>query len=621
MLLSLALLFFLPEGFIFAALGAFAAGLVAALILRKRVLLAAFASGLFACLILLLQLGQVYYPALQHTGERLEIRAVVTGNAEQRYGRFYYPLRVISVNGEDERFRLRLSSPIPIYARPFDEITYNGDIFMLGEEDPGQAANNKARGIYLGSFARRLGEEDFYEVTYRRSPQPMRPVLLLQRWMQSRLQALYPDDAAGLFRAMLLGDQSGLSWPTAMDFRIAGISHVFSVSGLHMSILAWSVFKALLALRLERRLAAGFSSLFVVFFMALTGFTASCVRAGLMMLVLLAGELFSRRADALNSLGFAAIVLCLFSPLSAGQIGMQLSFAATLGIVLFANRLSAPLQKYKLKFITEPLCVTAAALALTLPISLLRLPSGASLLAFPANMLIVPLAGPAMILSGVSAFLPWGPLVWLSTQLGNLMLTGTHWLAGLPAPMLQGDLRSLALPLVLCAFAAAAALILRYFKRPIRLRYSALAICVFMLLGGWLPGFLTRREVRVTRLDTGEGYSYFISQGNRAALIGAGGDRMPAGAAKQALSAIGARELQLLLVPGTTRALARGASEIRRDVPVRQLIEAAQSPPGYTRFSLWDDLAGILYLNEDNAAVMLEWSSEVLLFGGESPWR
>jgi len=620
MLFSLIMLFFLPEWFIYPALGVFALGLVIALVLRRKTAITAMASGLLAALALLAQLNVVYYPALEHVGENVQVRAVVISNPEGRFGRYVYQLRAMSIDGQPVNLRLRFTSHVPTYARPYDEIEFTGNVFMLGAEDPEAAQIHKARGVYLGSFARRAGEDTQLEVIPRQSLHPMRPILQLQRWMQNRLQVLYPGESSAIFRAMLLGDQTGISWPTTMDFRITGKWHIFSVSGLHMSILAWTMFKGLLALQLNRRAAVVASATFVLFFMALTGFTASCVRAGIMMLIILAGELFSRRADALNSMGLAAIILCLISPLSAGQIGLQLSFGATLGIVMFANRFAKPLHE-KLKFpklLAEPLGVTMAALALTLPVTLLRLPSGTSLLTFPANMLLTPFVGPAMILSGITMFIPWPPLIWLTEQLANLLFWTTNRLAGISAPKLYGDLQSLTVPLAICALIAAAALVLRYFGRPVRLAFTTAAVSVFLMIGAWLPGFLVRDELRVTSLE--QGSSYFVSQGNRAALIGVGGDR-PASTAKQALQSIGARELDLFLVPGTTRALTTGAAELRRDVPMRQFIDAAESERGYTRFVLWDDLTGILYLSDDNAMVLLEFSGQVLHFGGESPWR
>ncbi|MDR1928277.1 MAG: competence protein ComEC family protein, partial [Oscillospiraceae bacterium] len=347
MLLVLAVLFFLPEEALWAVLAFCAVGLTVCLLLprggeHKRVFCAAFASGLVACLLLMLQLSQVYLPSVSRTGEALALRAVVTGNVEARYGRYYYAIRITSIDGRPCRLNVRFSGKTPLYAAPYDEISYQGSLYPLGGEDEESLAQYRAKGVYLGSYAQGYAE-DTVAVTATQSIHPMKAALRLRQWIKDALTQSYPEDLAALLRGMLLGDKSGLSWQTDNDFRRTGISHLFAVSGIHMSLLAWSVFRLLQRLRLRKRAAALLASVFVLLFMAVTGFTASCVRAGIMMLVLLGGEIFRRKPDSLNSLGFAALLLCVASPLSAGQVGLQLSFGATLGILLFHRPLCAPL--------------------------------------------------------------------------------------------------------------------------------------------------------------------------------------------------------------------------------------------------------------------------------------
>ena len=632
-LFSLALLFFLPEWAVYPVLGAAALGLVCSLLLRKKkddpVLPAALASVVFACVLLLVQLALSYYPALQGTGENLDIRARIVSNADAKYGRYYYRLQTLSVNGEAKKLKLRLSSPYAIACEPYDEIAYTGAIFPLGNDDPEMTAYYKAQGIWLGSYASSYGEDRF-EVQPVRSFHPMRPILRLQRSIARSLDFAYSDSVAGLLRGMLLGDVSGLSWAVQEDFRQSGTSHIFSVSGLHMSLLAWSLFRLLCALKCPRKAAALFAGAFVVFFVALTGFSAPCVRSGVMMLLLLAGELFSRRADSLNSLGLAALVLMLASPLSAGQVGLELSFGATLGIVLFQGRFAAPLKKRSaplpklprkaFNYLNESLCVTLAALVLTVPIQLLRLPNGLSLMALPANLVQVPLSSLLMILGGVSALLPAplrGALAFVTEPLGRLLLKLAQGMADLPVPVLRGNLVALAVPLAVCVVIAAIALLCRYKGKPVPLKLTATACVAVILLGGWLPGLLQGGRTEITRLETGQGMAVLVSKGRRAALLGCGGDELPAGAAKSALSAMGARGIELLLLPGNDT----GAAEMLRDVQVKEVIEAE----GVTEFNLWEGTDGIFYKQDRNIACLLRTEREILViqFSGETPeeWR
>ena len=633
MLFTLAVLFFLPEWVVYPVLCAAALGLAACLVFRKRrgspELPAAFGSVLCACVLLLTQLAFGYYPALQSTGESLDIRARVVSNAEAKYGRYYYQVQALSVDGEAQNFGLRLSAPYALDCESYDEIAYIGTIFMLGEDDPEAAAHYKAKGVWLGSYAESFGEDRF-EVIPKASLHPMRYILRLQRAIARNLDYAFSGDAAALLRGMLLGDVQGLRWAVQEDFRQSGTSHIFSVSGMHMSLLAWSLFKLLRALKCPQKASSLLSAAFVIFFMALTGFSAPCVRAGVMMLVLLAGELFSRRADSLNSLGLAATLLMLVSPLSAGQLGLQLSFGATLGIVLFQGRFTAPLRerckdwpkilRRAARFIYEGLGVTIAALVPTVPVQLLRLPGGVSLMALPANLVQVPLSSLAMVLGGVAALLPEplrGALAFVTEPLCRLLLKLAQAMADLPAPVLKGSLEALISPLVVCIVIAAIALLRRYFNRPMPLKITA-GICTFvMLLGGWLPGLLQNNRTEITRLETGQGISVLVSRGRKAALLGCDGDELPAGAAKNALSTIGARGLELFVLPGNDA----GAVELRRDVAIKEIISAE----GVAEFALWEGADGIFYKDGKDAACLLRTERElvVIRFSGEIPveWR
>lgn len=133
--------------------------------------------------------------------------------------------------------------------------------------------------------------------------------------------------------AMCTGDKTALSPDVTFGFRQAGLSHLLAVSGLHMAILAQAVLGLLRFLRVPRRWAALGAAGVVVPFMLLTGMTPSVVRSGVMCLVLLAGQLLRRRADSRNSLGFALLLLVLPNPYVVLDVGLQLSFAATVGLV------------------------------------------------------------------------------------------------------------------------------------------------------------------------------------------------------------------------------------------------------------------------------------------------
>lgn len=188
---------------------------------------------------------------------------------------------------------------------------------------------------------------------------------------------LNPENA-GISSAMLLG----ISPDTEIydEFRNAGVSHLLVVSGLHMAILAGLVLAFLKKLRLHRIASAIITIIFVLIYMAITGFGHSSVRAGAMYIILLLAPIFGRESDSLNTLGLAVLVICLFSPYAAGDTGFLLSASATLGIILLSGRMSRAVLSHfnedhrlfgALKYITELFTVSIAANLFVSPVLIL----------------------------------------------------------------------------------------------------------------------------------------------------------------------------------------------------------------------------------------------------------
>lgn len=159
----------------------------------------------------------------------------------------------------------------------------------------------------------------------------------LSRRISRRLEALIPADAAGLPRAMLTGDRSGLSAADRDAMRQAGASHVLAVSGLHVSMLV-----ALLWLLAGRgRLGTLLSLPLLLLFVLMTGASPSVVRAAVMLTPMLLAPLFREEQDPPSSLALAGLVLLLHNPWVVADLSFQLSFASVAGLLLVTPRLQA----------------------------------------------------------------------------------------------------------------------------------------------------------------------------------------------------------------------------------------------------------------------------------------
>lgn len=248
-------------------------------------------------------------------------------------------------------------------------------------------------------------------------------------------------DSGGLATALLIGDKSNLSKNAYNDFKLAGVTHIMAVSGMHLVVLS-SVFVFILKkLRVNQQLRVIIIIPLVLFYIALAGFSKSVIRAGILMIVLLIGELFKRKSDSLNSLGLAVLILC-FNPFVVCDVGAVLSVLSTLSLITLYPLLDKWMMKYKIlrkpviKAVSQSICISLSVMLYTLPVLYVFF-GYISLASVIANVVLVPIGSMAMILSMllyVSSFVPFvHPIfVFLTKIVCGLMLKITSILADLP---------------------------------------------------------------------------------------------------------------------------------------------------------------------------------------------
>lgn len=228
--------------------------------------------------------------------------------------------------------------------------------------------------------------------------------------LREKIAAIWPDgDTAAFVTAELTGDRSGMAEEDSAVMTQAGVAHLFAVSGLHCAFLV-SLLGLLLPVR-RRALGAGLSMAVLLFYMVMVGLTPSVVRACIMQIFLLAAPLLRRESDGLTSLSAALLVILLANPFAAAGVSLQLSFAATLGLVCFSQRLSGFFKglyrgkkrpvRAVVSFVAANLSASLAAMVFTIPLTACYF-NTFSLIAPLSNLLIVPAAGWSFMLAFVA---------------------------------------------------------------------------------------------------------------------------------------------------------------------------------------------------------------------------
>jgi competence protein ComEC len=230
-----------------------------------------------------------------------------------------------------------------------------------------------------------------------------------------------PNDDAALFRGLVIGDDS--DQPVAMldRFRASGLSHLTAVSGQNVAFVLAAAGPILRRMRSRSRWAVTIG--LIAWFVALTRFEPSIVRAGAMAALSATAFALGRQRAPSRLLALAVIVLLLIDPLLVRSVGFLLSVGATAGVTLLAGPLAERLAR--LRWLAAPLAVTLAAqLGVAIPALLVfgRLP----LVSIPANLLAVPVAG-AVMLYGLPAGLLAGAVPPLAPALMFPCRLGVRW--------------------------------------------------------------------------------------------------------------------------------------------------------------------------------------------------
>ena len=259
------------------------------------------------------------------------------------------------------------------------------------------------------------------------------------RWMHRvRMSLLAPcretlgNTESAVLAAVCFGERSFLDTATEEAFRGSGLSHLLVVSGLHVSMVALAL-RGLFR-RLGRRWACLLTLVGVWLYAWLVGFSPSVLRAATMCSVWLVGQFLFCRSDGLSSLGLAAVVVLAMNPCAVWNVGCQLSFAATMGVLLLSPRLTPHfdiahdmpwwhrLWQFLRKTAVSGAVVCLSALLFTLPIAAYHY-DGFSLATVVSNVLAVAPIGAMMALGWLGTLCGLVPFLgWLGK--GLLLLAG-----------------------------------------------------------------------------------------------------------------------------------------------------------------------------------------------------
>lgn len=432
------------------------------------------------------------------------------------------------------------------------------------------------------------------------------------------LDQVFPEDTAAFARALLLGDDSRLTYEIDNAFAVSGIRHIIAVSGLHVTILL-SLVQILCWHR--RPLVAAIGIPVLILFAAVAGFTPSVVRACIMQGLIILAMALIKEYDPPIALAFSVLVLLVVSPMTIASVGFQLSVACIIAIQAFSGRIYHYLASRKwiidttgkslrcrlARAILSSLSISFSVWIVTTPLCVLYF-GMVSIVSVFTNLLTVWMISYIfyMIMAACVLGVIWLPLgigvAWLTSWPIRLVQLIAVAFSKIPFSAVYTVSDYIALWVALCYILLGVFVLLR-FRKPAVL----LSCMVFGLVLAVSAACIEERLYNhgVSILDVGEGQCVILKYEDRHYMVDCGGDdeERAADTAAEYLLSKGILYLDGVIVTHYDRDHAGGVANLLTRVPALRLYLPSRDSDcqmakdiivGYEKYVHWiDDIWGI----------------------------
>lgn len=488
--------------------------------IRKQISLTAFFATVMVSMLLFSGFTNFYVNPLMKTyaKENTSFSGKLCEEVKEKNNIFYYEIKTETIGKEQAKAKIMLTSYKPLMCEVGDKVSFEGEI------KPAEHDSYLADRIFLIAYdtsgtaqTEKCTEKPFYYY-----------VVSLRESIRNALYSELDTTNAAFASAVLIGDKSALSDETTENLRRTGLSHIAVVSGYHLSVIVMFYRKTFGRIIKNKYVNTVSTLLIILMFLFLTGFGKSAIRAAVMLCFLMGAELFGRYNDTINSLGIAAIIMCLLNPYIIADVGVLLSFSATFGIGAFSYNLENFIMKplrfmYKTvvgRFIYKSIKFVVALFSCTFTASLATLPlcvwhfGKVSLVQIVANICVVPILSCFMFFAFVTTAVSYVPFLDFIAEFfsvitdftGDVIHSAVRYFASLPYAYVKADYIFVYVWIAITAILFIVAYNVR--QRGKGLNIPCLIISFLVLLGGCAGHIFAERNnlnVHINSTNYGQG--------------------------------------------------------------------------------------------------------------------
>ncbi len=191
----------------------------------------------------------------------------------------------------------------------------------------------------------------------------------IQKYIKDTINGTLTDEEGNLLLAILLGDKDKLSEDIQESFKTSNLSHMLAVSGAHVSYIILGLTYVLQNSIIGKKNGKIVCIIFLLVFMAITNFTPSVTRACIMAVLTLFSGIIYRKSDVYTNISVAALITLIFNPYNLLDLGFQLSYGGTIGIIIFIKRIQEKKSNSKvINYIKQMALVSIYANIIIIPI-------------------------------------------------------------------------------------------------------------------------------------------------------------------------------------------------------------------------------------------------------------